>query len=126
MSAATNQPMRLESDIAPSLRSFVEVCRRKAERFLFPIQCPGWLRFQKGDVDETVWLHDISETGISFCMKHGVQVGMPIVISLNRHSDRPIAWGAIVVHSTMLGADDWRIGCKFAEPITPEFLESVL
>ena len=119
-------PLRLEADIAPLLRPLLDVSKRKSRRFLFPTQYPGLLVLPEESVSENVWLHDISESGISFCMTRPVNVGSEIIVIFNGEGERPVRWRATVVHPTRLGAGDWRIGCKFAVPITPEFLARML
>ena len=55
-----------------------------------------------------------------------VKVGTQIVLIL-RNPPHPLLYlRAKVAHSTEMGPDDWRIGCEFAVPITPEMLEGML
>ena len=117
---------RLETDISPLLQPFAEVCRRKSRRFLFPVQSPGLLIITKSNDTRHVWLHDISEHGVGFCTTLPVEHGTDIILVLKRPRYGPLCLPATVAHSTEMGPNDWRIGCEFDVPITPEMLDGLL
>ena len=117
--------LRLEADISHLLRPISEVCRRKHRRFLLPMQAPGLLTLPRGAARH-VWVQDISETGICFCSASPLPKGMKIVLTLTPTRSTPLKCSAIVADSTRNGDEDWRIGCEFAVPITPELLKELL
>ena len=126
LSVMAATPIRLETDISPLLGPFADVCRRKSRRFLFPVQSPGLLILSKSCITRQVWLHDISEHGVGFCSMAPVRLGTKIVLVLMHPPYGPLCLSATVAHSTEMGPKDWRIGCEFAVPITPELLDGLL
>jgi hypothetical protein len=101
--------------------------RRNADRYRCPLAASGRLDFPATGESLTVWLNNLSVTGIGMNVPRALEVGLPIVVRLRlERTGEPLSFPATVVHATPEVDGTWRIGCQFNTPLSEQTLDQLL
>ena len=70
------------------------------------------------------WIRDISEFGFGLTVAVELRIGQTVTVKLKKNSVVPsIRFDAKVVHCTQESEHCWHLGCKFSEPLAPNFVD---
>jgi hypothetical protein len=101
--------------------------RRGCPRFRFGPASLCTITYVATGKNLKVWLHDLSEGGISFFLPEPQETGTELVLHLKGHSQKqPFLLPAHITHSTQELDGTWRIGCAFPEPVRFETIDELL
>lgn len=101
--------------------------RRGARRFRCGLATIGKLHFPNESTTLEACVYNLSQTGVGLNLAAPLEVGRDLVIQVRVPGSRDsMRVSARVVHCTQEVDRSWRIGCAFAEPISPEVLEALL
>src|SRR5262245_59049384 len=100
--------------------------RRKSRRFRCNLATIGRVQFPDKDHSFDAFVYNLSENGIGLNMPEPLNVGQEIVIRIRvRGQTEPYCFPAKVMHATEELDRTWRIGCEFAESISPDVLDKI-
>jgi hypothetical protein len=117
---------QVEAEFTLLKRHFSGIKRRAAQRYRCPLATLGRITLPDGN-QEDAWAHNLSESGIGLNLSHSLEPGTGVLIRL-RAAGKPgtLTVAASVVHSTEEVDGSWRIGCRFADHLSPEQVDAFL
>jgi hypothetical protein len=108
-------------------KEWVGIGRRSRPRFRFGPASLADLTYAATGETLKVWLHDLSEGGISFFLPSPLETGTELLLNLKSQSQkRRFLLTARVTHATRELDGTWRIGCAFAEEVRVEIIDELL
>jgi hypothetical protein len=120
--------MQLTSDqfheIISSLRSDALAGRRGAPRVGLRLQVSIIPCTQTHAQEETVWLRDLSVTGMGFVHSRHLPVGSFLVIKFQRDGSDSIAILVEVTRSKQVGASSFEIGTRIERLVTRDEIDA--
>jgi PilZ domain len=110
------------------LRTQLTAQRRRANgRYRCALASAGKVVFDATGETMTVWLSNLSITGVAIHLPRALEADEPLMIQVRVPGRaEPIRLAAKVVHCTCEVDGSWRVGCVFTAPLSDEALESLL
>lgn len=73
------------------------------------------------------WVFNLSRSGVGLEMAQPLDPGQQVEIHLKTtNNDTPVKLAGHVIHATPVANGAWRVGCRFAEKLSADALESLL
>jgi hypothetical protein len=117
----------VEAEFTLLKKNLVKIKRRASVRYRCNLATLGRVYFPDSDQAEDVWAHNLSDTGIGLNFHRALEPGTNLVIRLTGTSrDVTLKLPARVVHATQEVDGSWRVGCEFANRLSPEVLDTLL
>src|SRR4051812_38022557 len=111
-----NVTVQLDTDLEDVRQQINMICRRRSKRVHFAEGAIKCLLFQGDGTSHAVWLDNISERGIGFCMNWPLDHGTSLILKIANKKSDALRLQAKVVRTAKQPAGGWLIGCEFATP----------
>jgi hypothetical protein len=117
----------IEAELTLFRSQLAALQRRKDRRYRCSLANTGKLHFVSTGEVRTAWVFNLSRGGIGLEMAEALPTGQEVVIHVKTTDNKStLALPAQVIHSTPVANGNWRIGCRFAERLSVDQLESLL
>jgi hypothetical protein len=123
----SDQIIPLEAEFTLLKKDLRGIKRRAAIRYRSALATLGKLIFPESTETWDAWISNLSETGVGLNLSAALEAGRPLVLLLKLPTQRlTLRLPARVIHSTPEVDGTWRVGCEFANKLTPEELDALL
>ncbi len=117
----------VEAELTLFRPKMAAVRRRASDRYRCALASSGKLFLPATGESMTAWLSTLSATGIGINLSQPLEPGLDLILHLKLNGENTtLKLAARVVHCTPEVDNTWRVGCEFAEKLTPDVLDELL